>query len=66
MQAMSEFVWSQGKVEEVTGMSRDQRESAACARRLEQMAKKRDKKAKRDANRLSAVQQTADRPNGDG
>jgi len=61
MQAMNEFRWGQGKVEEVTGMTRDQRESAACARRLEQMAKRREKQAKREANRLDAA-----RPNGDG
>lgn len=66
MQAMSEFRWSQGKVEEVTGMSREQRESAACARRLEQMAKRREKQAKREANKMAAMQQTASIPNGDG
>ena len=66
MQAMNEFRWAQCKVEEVTGMSREQRESAACARRLEQMAKKREKQAKREANRLAAMQQTAAIPNGDG
>jgi len=49
MQAMKEFQWGQGKVEEVTCMSKEQRESAACARRLEQMVKKREKQAKREA-----------------
>jgi len=46
---MKEFQWGQGKVEEVTCMSKEQRESAACARRLEQMVKKREKQAKREA-----------------
>ena len=63
---MSEFRWAQDKVEEATGMSKQQRESAACARRLEQMAKKREKQSKREANRLAAMQQTAAIPNGDG
>jgi hypothetical protein len=66
MQAMNQFLWCQGKVEEVTGMSREQRESAACARRLAQMVKKREKQAKREANILAAVKQTAAIPNGDG
>lgn len=66
MQIMNEFRWAQSKVEELTGMSRAQRESAACARRLEQMAKKREKQAKREATRLAAVQQTAAMLNGDG
>lgn len=59
MQAMNEFRWGQGKVEEVTGMSREQRESSACVRRLEQMAKKHEKQEKREANRLAAMHQTA-------
>jgi hypothetical protein len=53
MQAKNEFLWSQCKVEEVTGMSRQQRESAACARRIAQMEKKREKLAKREVNRIS-------------
>jgi hypothetical protein len=39
MQAMNQYRWGQSKVEEVTGMTKEHRESAACARRLEQMAK---------------------------
>ena len=66
MQAMSEFIWGQGKVEEVTGISREQRESAACTRRLEQMLKKREKQTKREANQMAAMQQTSDIQNSDG
>ena len=47
MQAMKEFSWAQDKVEGVTRMTKEQREQQACARRLEQMAKKREKQAKR-------------------
>lgn len=66
MQAMREFRWGQGKVEEVTEMSRSHREGAACARRLEQMARNREKQAKREATRIAAMKQAAAIPNGDG
>lgn len=66
MQAISDFRWAQEKVDEATGMSREHREQNACARRLAQMAKKREKQAKREANKLAAIQQTAAIPNGDG
>lgn len=59
MEAMNKLRWSQGKVEEVTGMSRGHRESAECVRRLEQMKKKREKHAKREADRISAMRQAA-------
>ena len=66
MEARNSYHWAQGKVEEVTGMSREQREQNACARRLAQMAKKREKHAKREANRMAAMQQNAAIPDGDG
>jgi hypothetical protein len=61
-QAMNEWRWDRGMPEEAAGMSREQRESAACARRLEQMAKNREKQAKREANRLSAAPASATLP----
>ncbi len=52
MQAMRDYSWGQGKVEEVTGLNRDQRESQACQRRLAQMEKNRQKQQKRKPNAL--------------
>ncbi len=66
MKAISQFHWAQGKMEEVTGLTREQREQQACARRLAQMAKKREKDAQRQARKQAAMQQAAAIPNGDG
>lgn len=49
MEARRTFDWAQNRVSEVTGVSKEQRESAACVRRLEQMAKKRAKQEARKA-----------------
>lgn len=43
MQSMRSYDWAQDKVEQVTGLTREQRESQACQRRLVQMEKKRQK-----------------------
>lgn len=47
MQAMNEYAWAQGRIQEVTGLTKEQRESQACQRRLKQMAAKREKEAQR-------------------
>lgn len=52
MQAMRDYSWGQGKVEEVTGLNRDQRESQACQRRLAQMEKNRQKQLNKKPNAL--------------
>lgn len=46
---MEMYNWAQDKVEEITGMTKEQRESQACQRRLEQMEKKRAKDKARAA-----------------
>lgn len=51
MQARSTYEWGQSKVEQVTHMSREQRDSNACQRRLKQMEAKRIKQAKREAQK---------------
>ena len=66
MQAMKSFEWAQDKVDSCVYPTREQREGHAAQRRLRQMAKKREKQAKREANRLAAMQQNAAIPNGDG
>lgn len=52
MQSMRDYEWGQCKVEEVTGLTREQRESQACQRRLTQMEKNRQKQAKKKPNAL--------------
>jgi len=59
MQALNQYHWAQDRIQEVTGLTKEQRESQACRRRLKQMAAKREKAERRAAN-AQAI------PNGDG
>lgn len=43
MQEKRSFEWAQGREDEVTGLSKEQRETQACQRRLRQMEAKREK-----------------------
>lgn len=47
MQALNQYHWAQDRIQEVTGLTKEQRESQACQRRLKQMAAKREKEARR-------------------
>lgn len=57
MRMMNEYEWAQGKVSESIGYTKEQREGAACQRRLRQMEAKRAKQAARKAKAI---------PDGDG
>ena len=57
MEQMRSYAWAQEKVAETTGMTREQRDGAACQRRLRQIEAKRAKQAARAAKAI---------PNGDG
>lgn len=47
MQALNSYHWAQDRIQEVTGLTKEQRESQACLRRLRQMAAKREKAERR-------------------
>jgi hypothetical protein len=58
MRMMNEFRETQAKIDALTGTSRQDRETAACLRRLEQMRIKREKAAKRKAHQEGLVEVT--------
>lgn len=49
MESRDTYEWAQSKIQEVTGYTKEQRESAACQRRLRQMEAKREKLEARKA-----------------
>jgi hypothetical protein len=55
MQAKRDFEWGQNKVDEVIGMTKEQRHAKECQRRLQQMEKNRQKKLKKKSDTLVTV-----------
>ena len=53
MEQMRSYAWAQEKVAKTTGMTSEQRDGAACQRRLRQMEARRAKQAARTAKAIS-------------